>query len=249
MFSKKVLFSKSNLAVMIAVVFLIVSISLNFSKVNAATSDDSPTFSRITEKEAEQIGINQWTQNFTDSAESELLSYSNELKLDYEKQHIMKAEKNGETAIFVYYPIIGGESQKDSQYIMVFDNNGKNLDNILMLGLKNKNGDIQSFAKSGGKEVLNAVIKSDGKVISGTSIHSNGEIQDLSKPTMQVFGFWSCLNDCLASQGVAAWAITALGIICAAGCAATAGLGCYVCLAGADIAAGSVVGYCWGQCK
>ncbi|WP_167345620.1 hypothetical protein [Paenibacillus riograndensis] len=53
---------------------------------------------------------------------------------------------------------------------------------------------------------------------------------------------------CLASQGVAAWAITLLGILCAAGCAATAGLSCYVCLAAADIGAGSAVGYCLAQC-
>ncbi|MFJ5763710.1 hypothetical protein ACIP9C_00015 [Lysinibacillus sp. NPDC093210] len=57
-------------------------------------------------------------------------------------------------------------------------------------------------------------------------------------------GFWSEFNDCLASKGIAAWAITALSVACGLACIGTAGAGCIPCLLGAGLATEGVVAYC-----
>lgn len=56
--------------------------------------------------------------------------------------------------------------------------------------------------------------------------------------------WWSTLNSCLASQGIPAWILAGLSIICAAACVATAGAGCLVCLAAASGFGGGIVGGC-----
>lgn len=45
--------------------------------------------------------------------------------------------------------------------------------------------------------------------------------------------WWSALNSCLAAQGIPAWVVTSLSIICAAACVVTAGAGCAICIAAA----------------
>jgi len=64
------------------------------------------------------------------------------------------------------------------------------------------------------------------------------------KPIKVSAGFWSEFNDCLASKGIAAWAITALSIACGLACIGTAGAGCIPCLLGAGLATEGVVAYC-----
>lgn len=53
----------------------------------------------------------------------------------------------------------------------------------------------------------------------------------------QVFS-WSELNRCLSNAGIAWWILSAIAVTCAAVCAATAGFGCAVCIAG--LAGGNV---------
>lgn len=56
--------------------------------------------------------------------------------------------------------------------------------------------------------------------------------------------WWSALNSCLANQGVPAWIVTGLSIICAAACAVTAGLACVLCIAAAAGFSSGVVAAC-----
>ena len=57
-----------------------------------------------------------------------------------------------------------------------------------------------------------------------------------------VGGFLSKFNDCLASQGIAAWAITAASIACGALGPTPAGVAC---MHGLSFLTGGVIGYCF----
>ncbi len=171
--------------------------------------------------------------------------FSPKLSYDMEKQHILKVKSFDSEFYFVYYPLLGGE--KSSNYIVTINNDGEVLETQLILGLKNKNGQIHSIIQINGETKIDAQVSDSGKIVSGYKYLADGSKVDLA-PKVGIQSFWSCMNNCLASQAVAAWAITVLGILCAAGCAATAGLACYACLAAADIGAGAAVGYCLAQC-
>jgi hypothetical protein len=56
--------------------------------------------------------------------------------------------------------------------------------------------------------------------------------------------WWNALNKCLSSQGVPAWIVTGLSIICAAACVVTAGAGCVLCIAAAAGFSSGVVYVC-----
>lgn len=64
---------------------------------------------------------------------------------------------------------------------------------------------------------------------------------------VSTFGFWSDFNDCLSNQGVAAWAIQSLSLVCAGVCIGTAGTGCVACLYGASFVTGGTIGTCLGS--
>lgn len=65
-----------------------------------------------------------------------------------------------------------------------------------------------------------------------------------SEISAQGGGFWSKLNDCLSSQGVASWVVAGLGVACSAVCVGTAGAGCVACIAAAAGVTGGAAGYC-----
>ncbi|MBT2292784.1 hypothetical protein J7E73_27360 [Paenibacillus albidus] len=135
-----------------------------------------------------------------------------------DKRHILKVKSFNSEFYFVYYPIYGGENS--SNYIITIVNDGKVLETQLILGLENKQEQIHSIIQINGVTQIDAQVSQNGKIISGYKYLPNGDKIDLA-PKVGVQSFWSCMNNCLASQGVAAWAITVLGILCAAGCAAT----------------------------
>jgi hypothetical protein len=55
---------------------------------------------------------------------------------------------------------------------------------------------------------------------------------------------WSKFNDCLASAGIAAWTIAAIGVACGVICAGTLGTGCAACIAAAGGIGAGTVTYC-----
>ena len=82
----------------------------------------------------------------------------------------------------------------------------------------------------------------DSTLLTEESISQNKTL--FIKPIKVSAGFWSEFNDCLASKGIAAWAITALSVACGLACIGTAGAGCIPCLLGAGLATEGVVAYC-----
>lgn len=60
---------------------------------------------------------------------------------------------------------------------------------------------------------------------------------------------FSCVNNCLASQGIAGWSATILGAACGIACFFTAGLGCIACLAGLIGFGSGVISACVYRCR
>lgn len=79
------------------------------------------------------------------------------------------------------------------------------------------------------------------------SVSENSISSFLLKPQVAEAGWWSNFNDCLASKGIAAWAITSLSVICGFACIGTAGAGCVPCLLGAGLLTEGVIAYCIGM--
>ncbi|MBA3489097.1 MAG: hypothetical protein H0T78_06035 [Longispora sp.] len=78
-----------------------------------------------------------------------------------------------------------------------------------------------------GRIILDKLVTADGRV------SSPGEAASLATGVQEIqlkFN-WGKFNACLASHGIAAWTIGAIGAACGIACAATLGLGCAVCIA------------------
>ena len=241
---------KSVVALFLAVIMVLSSFLWYQHKVDASLIDEaSPDLSRVEAKDSKFV--DKWEQSsaIIDKMNDELQSHSDSIRVEQTERHIMKVQQGSVTSYFSYYPIKGDDVEKDSRYVIVFNKKGKVVNEYLLLGLKADANQTETIVKRDGVTVVDALISSEGNIVSGTVIHSNGEIQHFDETTVVPQSFWSCLNDCLASQGIAAWAITALGILCAVACVGTAGLGCFGCLLAADIGAGAVVGYCVGICR
>ena len=102
-----------------------------------------------------------------------------------------------------------------------------------------------------GKEVLNVVMTPDGKqFVQGYVAHPTGQHQTLRgavSPQLNIGCWWNEMNSCLASQGIAAWAVALVSVVCGVACAATLGAGCIACLGGISFISGTVIGeYCIG---
>ena len=131
--------------------------------------------------------------------------------------------------------------------LLFFDRNGNFQHYILILGIKQSQNNIRAIAISDGKTIMDGIVDNKGNISSGYVIKGDGQKMEFGSSEAKPM-FWSCMNNCLASQGVAAWAVTLLGTICAAACIGTAGLGCIFCLAGIDFIGGAVIGYCLSKC-
>lgn len=59
----------------------------------------------------------------------------------------------------------------------------------------------------------------------------------------------SCINSCLASQGIAAYLLVLIGAACAVACAGTVGLTCYPCIAAIIGGAGGTIAACVSNCR
>ncbi|MFF2154352.1 hypothetical protein ACFVVQ_03480 [Paenibacillus chitinolyticus] len=160
----------------------------------------------------------------------------------------MKKTGSTENYYFVYFPI-EGSAEKDSKYYIIFNDKGVFQSDILLLGLKEKDNFIHAVVHNNDQVVFDALLQENGSVESGFAILSDNTKQEFSKSTVAPKGWWSCFNNCLASQGVAAWAITVVSTMCGVACAATFGIGCAICFGGITVVSGSVVGYCSGTCQ
>lgn len=122
----------------------------------------------------------------------------------------------------------------ESGVSVYFDNNSKiiSVGEIVLTEVTEDSGTVQFWQD--GVKTTDRLITEPRPVVSGT--------------TAQAAGFnWGTFNDCLASAGIASWAITAIGIACGAACAVTAGIGCIVCATATAGIAGTTIGNCAGK--
>jgi hypothetical protein len=112
-----------------------------------------------------------------------------------------------------------------------------------------------------GKEIVNALLGADNKIIEGYLLNAQGKQVILDKTTVLQLhqqgtlkanswtpcGGWGCMNDCLSSQGIAGKVIEVAGLICGATCLAGPEV-CIPCILALGTISGGVTQYCANQC-
>lgn len=115
--------------------------------------------------------------------------------------------------------------------------------------------DTSGKVVASGEMILDQITEYSGRIAvwqDGTKLVDK-VVEDPNRPQQvepgqaQTAFSWDKLNSCLANAGIAAWAITAIGVACGAACAATVGIGCIVCATAISGIAGSTIGTCVGQ--
>jgi len=194
-----------------------------------------------------------------------------ELNKKYNFDHngidVKKFPKVYDEVIAVYIPIKDNTGYNYSKYIEFYDKNGSLKDSFLFACHKQDNNIYHVSMQTNGSKA-EADITEKGEIVGGTVIDSYGISRDLSSiVSSKAEGagittllsikeasadtcsmFWSCLNNCLASMGIASWALTALSIACGFLCVCTAGTGCIVCLGASAIVATNILNYCIAMC-
>lgn len=163
-------------------------------------------------------------------------------------------EAYGAGYVGVFFPIKDNTGKSYSFYSVLLNKKDKTLVGTTAV-IFNKVGKVyHATVMKDGKEIISSKITEEGKIIEGWGLTPDGSKVDLAgvgikgKNNVSAQGWWSCFNDCLASQGVAAWAIALLASICGIACAVTVGTGCFVCLGGVTFITSGVIGYCGGYC-
>jgi hypothetical protein len=242
---------KSQLIFSLCVILLISSYyALQANAQNGVKSIGSEMFTVMPDKDVIKLKLdqNEEINKRLSSIESNLANYKKEAHLVKEKRYTLKANIGAETNSLVFYPISGGV-EKDSKYYLIINSAGQIVSEVLLLGIKDEKGLIRSIVNQNGSVIFDTLMTEKGEIQAGFAITSDGVKHEYSNTMLTPKGFWSCFNNCLASQGIAAWAVTTISILCAVSCAATFGVGCAVCLGGITVVSGSVVGYCSGTCS
>jgi hypothetical protein len=187
--------------------------------------------------------------------------------LDVERTVVSQFPEEDYSIYAVRVPIIDNTGFNYSSYTTFFDSNYQYLESVIFYFEKTVNETYEFTAITDHSKML-AEITEDGTIIKGDIVDSEGVSQDLvsifagnnavaktsfvskalSVKTVLAAGFWSCFNSCLASMGIAAWAIAALGFACGTVCVGTAGTGCLLCLKAAQVITTGTVTYCFGMC-
>lgn len=131
------------------------------------------------------------------------------------------------TEYAVVLPMVG-QIEKGSSYSLVYSTDGD-----LVRTIETQFIDVD-------EEFGNVKAWLDGNLLVDERIEKESQFQ--------TYSFWSCMNDCLADQGIAAWALAGLGILCGALCAVTFGTGCVICIQGSGLVFATTIDYCLGQC-
>lgn len=163
--------------------------------------------------------------------EGSITNFPEETKAEYKESVVRKYEtEDKEIRYIVTVPLHGGKIEKLSTVTIEYDQNINYVDTteILISDVDETYGNVTVY-KLGKKLLDQNINKEEGNEIQAS--------------------FWSCLNNCLASQGIAGWTITALSIACGLACAGTAGLGCIVCLAALTAGAEWVIANCVYSCS
>lgn len=89
---------------------------------------------------------------------------------------------------------------------------------------------------------VDSIVWENGELSFSDNIQLSEEDFQNNNDGIVTFGFWSKFNDCLASMGVASWAITAASIACAG-----LGPGAIPCYYGLSFLTGGIIGHCFDK--
>jgi hypothetical protein len=193
-------------------------------------------------------------------------------KYDVDQLHtvIQRFSINGKDVTTVCIPIKDNTGYSYSKYIVQYDSDGNYIDSLLFAF--QKTGSTYDFIAQNDHIKVKANIAENGSILSGAFTDEHGQQNDLipllrskglegnKKPNPLVSllsprpayaaGWWSCFNNCLASQGVPSWVITGISIACGLICIGTAGTACVWCILTAAAGWGAIgltcAEYCWG---
>ncbi len=71
--------------------------------------------------------------------------YSKNIEFDNSKRHMMKVENYGtKTLYYAYYPLKGENVEKDSNFIVILNENGKIIEDYSLFGVREKSGKVAS---------------------------------------------------------------------------------------------------------
>lgn len=172
-------------------------------------------------------GSPQETNKLRKKAISKNISTNSGYKLDYSRAYSL----NTSNTKMLRVPFAKSADVLDQSGVSVFYNKSGNIESVGEFVLTPKtshSGTVQLWNNN--HKVVDRQVQAP-KHMTNSTIHPNG------------FS-WSKFNSCLASKGVAAWAITAISVACGAACAATAGAGCIVCAVAAAGISGTTIGTC-----
>lgn len=160
----------------------------------------------------------------------------------------LRLSGNGEVAVgrsvgfrdgdlqYISSPLLGSDLLDASNVTIVLDSSGRIADYYETIF-------VPMDANSG-----RVVIWHRGEIAFDKVATNDGVIADPAQP-LQVSFSWSKFNKCLASQGIASWAITAITAACSALCVATVGAGCALCISAAALVGGSTLAFCLGKAQ
>lgn len=159
---------------------------------------------------------------------SEKIKIQSDMDINYENISIGENLENND--IIINAPLKDKEHEVEYITIVLADNE---LNSYQENHFKadSENHTVDSSIWENGKESYSEIIQLDKE-----SFEKQGEIS--------TFGFWSKFNDCLASMGIAAWAITAASIACTG-----LGPGAIPCYYGLSFLTGGVIGHCYDKAK
>ncbi|WP_146552498.1 hypothetical protein [Rummeliibacillus sp. SL167] len=168
-------------------------------------------------------------------------------KLDFLNLDVKAGDENDIVYLPIVYKNVKTELNK-SYFAIIFDKNGHleyYAETKIIGDDVNYTADVEVYNNGdlAKKEHLK-LEKEDFDLSSSNEEVANKGLTSFFQPVKASAGFWSEFNDCLASKGIAAWAITALSVACGFACASTAGVACIPCLLGAGLATEGVVSYC-----
>lgn len=175
--------------------------------------------------------------------------YAGIFTIDEQQFTAMTVSTAQQTTIIVHIPIRGGA---EYSFFSAFFHQSSPVIVSAMWGLFTftSNNDIHALVTRDETTLFEGNLTPDGVIKQGTTTYPDGTRTVTGASTSEAIiqaNFWSCLGECLAAQGVPAWIVAILSIICGIACTVLPPT-CINCLILQLGVVGSVVSYCVGKC-
>lgn len=171
---------------------------------------------------------------------------------------IQSSKQKDKGQIVVAIPLTGGAGY--SGFSIAFDLKDDHItEDMATFAIVNPDQNIAVEVMQRGKTVINVTITPDGAIV---DLKKQEELLPISDPrglssgtspvsafmpSLQSCNCFCCLQGCLASQGIPAWAVTLIGVVCALTCG-TFTPACFACLLTIVFIASGTYNYCAGRC-